>query len=310
MISTEALIAKFQLALGEDWGYIWGTAGIMWTAALQQQKENYMVNKYGPGWRDNPEAKEDDYYSAARYGSKWIGRKVADCSGLFSWAFKQLGGYMYHGSNTIWNKYCTSKGELKNGKRTDGQPLKPGTAIFTHKVTKDKSGRVIKDVRGHIGLYIGDGWVIEASGTINGVIKSKITISKWVEWGELKGVNYENVTQDIITDPEEHATYGTIRKGDKGPVVKYAQQLLLNRGYALPKYGADGDYGSETVAAVKAFQKDWGLTQDGIIGPRTWEMLTASPEKPKTYKVTVTGLTAAQAKELTGKYPGSIMEEE
>lgn len=310
MINASALIELFVRALTEMWGYIWGAAGIMWTAAKQQQKVKYMVNKYGANWINSEEAKKDNYYSAARYGSKWIGRMVADCSGLFAWAFKLLGGYIYHGSNTIWDKYCASKGELKNGKRTDGQPLKPGTAIFTHKVTKDSSGRVIKDVRGHIGLYIGDGWVIEASGTINGVIKSKITISKWVEWGELKGVNYENATPDIITDPEENKTYGTIRKGDKGPVVKYAQQLLLDRGYKLPKYGADGDYGSETVAAVKAFQKDWGLDQDGIVGPKTWEILLAPAEKQKRYKVTVTGLTKSQAEELTGKYPGSNMEEE
>lgn len=302
MISTQALIAKFQEALDNDWGYIWGTAGIMWSAAKQQQKVDYMVNKYGANWINNAEAKKDNYYSAARYGSKWIGHMVADCSGLFAWAFKQLGGYMYHGSNTMWDKYCTAKGELIKGKRDDGKELKPGTAIFTHATEK----------RGHVGLYIGDGWVIEASGTINGVIKSKITISKWVEWGELKGVDYGTAEPDVITDPAENETLGTIRKGDKGPVVKYAQQLLLERGYKLPKYGADGDFGNETAAAVKAFQKDWGLKQDGIIGPKTWAMLKSSPEAPaeKKYRVIVPGLTDSQAKELTGKYPGSYMEEE
>lgn len=286
VISTEALITKFQFALDNNWGYIWGTAGVMWTAAKQKQLE---------------QTTDADRKSGREYGSKWIGHMVADCSGLFSWAFKQLGGYMYHGSNTMWDKYCVAKGELKNGKRDDGKELKPGTAIFTHATEK----------RGHVGLYIGDGWVIEASGTINGVIKSKITISKWKEWGELKGVDYDNATADIITDPEEHTTYGTIRKGDKGPVVKYAQQLLLDRGYKLPKYGADGDFGSETVAAVKAFQKDWGLTQDGIIGPRTWEKLRSTMEMPaKKYKVTIKGLTKEQAEELTGRYPGSKYEEE
>lgn len=291
MISTQALIEKFKYALDNDCGYIWGTAGIMWTAAKQAQLEK---------------TTDADRKSGRLYGAKWIGHMVADCSGLFSWAFKQLGGYMYHGSNTMWNKYCTAKGELKNGKRTDGKELKPGTAIFTHNTSTD--------VRGHVGLYIGDGWVIEASGTINGVIKTKITISKWVEWGELKGVDYGTADPDVITDPDDNMTLGTIRKGDKGPVVKYTQQLLLDRGYKLPRYGADGDYGSETVAAVKAFQKDWGLTQDGIIGPKTWAMLKSSPEAPaedrKLYKVTVRGLTREQATELTGKYPGSNMEEE
>lgn len=289
MISTQALIEKFKYALDNDWGYIWGTAGIMWTAAKQQLLE---------------QTTDVDRKSGRLYGKKWIGHTVADCSGLFSWAFKQLGGYMYHGSNTMWDKYCTAKGELIKGKRDDGKELKPGTAIFTHNSER----------RGHVGLYIGDGWVIEASGTINGVIRSKITISKWVEWGELKGVDYGTADPDVITDPDDNMTLGTIRKGDKGPVVKYAQQLLLDRGYKLPKYGADGDYGSETVAAVKAFQKDWGLTQDGIIGPKTWAMLKSSPEAPaedrKLYKVTVRGLTREEASELTGKYPGSNMEEE
>lgn len=290
VISTEALIAKFQYALDNDWGYIWGTAGILWTAARQAQLEK---------------TTDSDRESGRKYGKKWIGHTVADCSGLFDWAFRVLGGIdIFHGSNTIWNKYCTAKGELIKGKRDDGKDLKPGTAIFTHNTNTD--------VRGHIGLYIGDGWVIEASGTINGVIKSKVTISKWVEWGELKGVNYEAGPADVITDPEENMTYGTIRKGDKGPVVKYAQQLLIAKGYDLPKYGADSDYGNETVAAVKAFQKANGLTADGIIGKKTWKKLLQDgqpAEKPKKYTVIIKDLDQATAEEITAKYGGEMTAE-
>ena len=290
MISTEALIAKFQYALDNDWGYIWGTAGILWTAARQAQLEK---------------TTDSDRESGRKYGKKWIGHTVADCSGLFDWAFRVLGGIdIYHGSNTIWNKYCTAKGELKKGKRDDGKDLKPGTAIFTHNTNTD--------VRGHIGLYIGDGWVIEASGTINGVIKSRITISKWVEWGELKGVNYETGPADVITDPEENMTYGTIRKGDKGPVVKYAQQLLMKAGYDLPRFGADGQYGAETVSAVKDFQKANGLQQDGIIGPKTWAKLLDSKqaEVQQKYTVTIRDLDKTTAEEITAKYGGEMTAEE
>ena len=288
VISTEALIAKFQHALDNDWGYIWGTAGVMWTAARQAQLE---------------QTTDSDRESGRKYGSKWIGHTVADCSGLFAWAFKMLGGYMYHGSNTMWDKYCTAKGELIKGRRDDGKELKPGTAIFTHNTTTGK--------RGHVGLYIGNGWVIEASGTINGVIRSKLTISKWVEWGELKGVNYESAPADIITDPEDNMTYGTLKKGAKGPVVKYAQQLLMDHGYSLPKYGADGDYGSETVSAVKAFQKANGLTTDGIIGKKTWEKLLAEKpaEKPKKYKVIIRDQDKETAEEIIKKYGGEMTEE-
>lgn len=301
MIQAEQLIALFVLALNELWGYIWGTAGVVWTQAKQNEKVQYMVSKYGQNWKTSDAAKADNYWSAAMYGAKWIGRTVADCSGLFAWAFKKLGGYIYHGSNTIWDKYCTSKGELIKGKRDDGKELRPGTAIFTH---NKKTGK-----RGHIGLYIGDGWVIEASGTINGVIKSKITISKWVEWGELKGVDYESSPEDIITDPEENMTYGTIRKGDKGPVVKYAQELLIKKGYSLPRYGADGDFGKETLTAVKAFQKANGLTADGVIGAKTWAKLCEDqPEKHTVFSVVIHGLNEEQAKDIVSIYGGEIIE--
>lgn len=167
MIKAAELVAKFQQAINENWGYIWGTAGELWTESKQKALEK---------------TKDENRAMGRKYGSKWIGHRVADCSGLFSWAFASLGGYMYHGSNTMWDKYCSAQGELKKGKRTDGKELKPGTAVFTYNKTKKK--------RGHVGLYIGNGIVIEAAGTIQGVITSKVTASKWVEWGELKGVYY------------------------------------------------------------------------------------------------------------------------
>lgn len=180
-VKTADLIAKFQYALDNNWGYIINKWHTMWTEAQQEEVVRTMKNKYGSDWRGNDKAKKDTYYQAAYYGAKWIGHWVTDCSGLFYWAFKELGGYMYHGSNTMWNKYCVSKGKLSKGKRTDGQELKPGTAVFVLKGESDRS---------HVGLYIGNGTVIEASGTQSGVITTKITNSKWCEWGELKGVDY------------------------------------------------------------------------------------------------------------------------
>lgn len=51
--------------------------------------------------------------------------------------------------------------------------------------------------------------------------------------------------------------------------VKALQQALMALGYSLPKYGADGKWGSETLNALKKFQKDNGLTADGIVGKNT-----------------------------------------
>ena len=102
MISCQALIEKFQYALNNAWGYIWGTAGVKWTAAKQAALEK---------------TTDADRAMGRKYGSKWIGHMVADCSGLFSCAFDQLGGYMYHGSNTMWEGEGKSRIRWTTGKR-------------------------------------------------------------------------------------------------------------------------------------------------------------------------------------------------
>jgi len=287
LITTAALIAKFEQALADKWGYIWGTAGETWTAAKQAELEK---------------TTDADRKNSREYGSKWIGHKVADCSGLFSWAFKQLGGYMYHGSNTMWNKYCTAKGEMRNGKRTDGLPLLPGTAVFTYST---KTGK-----RGHVGLFIGNGWVIEAAGAKQGVIKSKVTNSKWVEWGELKGLDYSGAEPAPAPDPEP-ISRPTIRKGNRNRYVTEMQTMLQKLGYDLGICGADGDFGTATEKALKEFQRDNGLQQDGVCGPKSWSALEKAigkiSEKPaeERWTVTIPNLTKEQAEELCRTWKGA-----
>ena len=67
MINSADLIAKFRQAQSEGFGYIWGERGGVWTQAKQDKATREQTIKYG---------------------QKWVGKKVADCSGLFSWAFK------------------------------------------------------------------------------------------------------------------------------------------------------------------------------------------------------------------------------
>lgn len=171
MIKPNDLIEKFKYALNHNWGYIWGTAGVLWTQAQQDAAT-----------RD----------TTKQYGAKWVGHHVADCSGLFTWAFKQLGGTMYHGSNTMFLKYTTACGALTNGERDDGKELLPGTAVFKH---SDKYTNPYY----HVGLYIGNNVVIEAQGTKAGVVTS--TLATWNRWGELKGVDYTDNSPADETKP-------------------------------------------------------------------------------------------------------------
>lgn len=62
----------------------------------------------------------------------------------------------------------------------------------------------------------------------------------------------------------------TLSRGSTGDNVKKLQQALTDNGYPV---AVDGIYGTETVNAVKAFQKASGLKDDGIAGAKTLEAL-------------------------------------
>lgn len=90
----------------------------------------------------------------------------------------------------------------------------------------------------------------------------------------------------------------TCRYGNKNSTVKYMQECLLSLGYSLPKNGADGSFGPETLAAVKAFQKDHSLTVDGICGPKTWaEILKAEETASATAEVSKFNIKASIIRE-------------
>lgn len=106
------------------------------------------------------------------------------------------------------------------------------------------------------------------------------------------------------TPPAEEAPRTILKRGMKGDDVRKLQQRLIELGYALPKYGADGEYGSETATAVKAFQRDRGLQADGIAGEATLAALYAG--QGNTYTVTLHNVPEAEAIALISKYDGEI----
>lgn len=65
--------------------------------------------------------------------------------------------------------------------------------------------------------------------------------------------------------------------GHRGGAVEKIQQALVELGFPLPIFGADGIFGSETNAAVKEYQKSRGLQADGIVGPKTMGRLDGEP---------------------------------
>lgn len=66
---------------------------------------------------------------------------------------------------------------------------------------------------------------------------------------------------------KEESVWALSKFGSTGSEVKSIQKVLKNLGYYTGS--VDGIYGSKTRKAVTSFQKDCGLTADGICGPKT-----------------------------------------
>jgi len=75
---------------------------------------------------------------------------------------------------------------------------------------------------------------------------------------------------DAIPATAASVDYETVRPGDRGDVVVQVQDCLVQMGYLETVTGV---YDAETEAAVKAFQRDNGLTADGVAGAKTLVIL-------------------------------------
>ena len=94
-----------------------------------------------------------------------------------------------------------------------------------------------------------------------------------VTYGKYTGYVYKTYVSVTKTASSSSSSSSATRleKGSTGSAVKDLQTKLKKLGY----YDAyvDGDYGDTTVAAVKAFQKKYNLTADGIAGKETLKKL-------------------------------------
>ena len=117
-----------------------------------------------------------------------------DCSGLFYYAYKKLGSYMYQGSNTIYRKYT-----VERGKKSEINVV-PGMAVFVNKDDGREPDRYLNDGIGnmsHIGMYVGNGLVAEAKGKKYGCVYSNLSDKKWSYAAKLKYTIYDVDNADV-----------------------------------------------------------------------------------------------------------------
>lgn len=252
MTKTNTGLVEYALAqLGKP--YWWGTFGQTASAALLAQKRTQYP----------------EYYTADDFASQF-GQKVHDCVGLikgYRWCDTPDSEPVYKSVQDVAVRglymSCPESGSI------DTMPDIPGVCVFM----RDMS---------HVGVYVGGGDVVEATGHARGVVKTKLAGRGWGLWGKPRWISYEAAATPA--QPAQTATQATastltvtglplLRYGDKGECVRSAQLLLIGRGYSCGSCGADGEIGQDTYNAIIAFQRASGLQQDGIIGAQTWARL-------------------------------------
>ena len=101
---------------------------------------------------------------------------------------------------------------------------------------------------------------------------NKLNYDGWVArlQTELNNQFHKGLAVDGLKGPKTLSACITVKKGAKGNITKLIQERLNSVGFSL---STDGIFGSGTEKAVKVFQKNRGLTADGIVGRNTWDWL-------------------------------------
>ena len=235
MEKTARGLVEYAIAqLGRPYWY--GTFGQRASKPLYDQKKNQYPN----------------YYKWSYAGET---AKVHDCVGLVK-------GYLWCDSpddttpayNVAQDKsanqmrdMCTSGGNIST------LPDEPGVLVFYNN---------------HMGVYIGNGEVIEARGHAYGVVKTKLANRPWKTWGYCSYITYEVPVQKTVS-----IDLPVLKKGAKCEAVRTMQWLLIRNGYDMDGYGADASFGGATERALKKFQVENGLESDGSCGRKTWTKL-------------------------------------
>ena len=156
-------------AYAKKWGYVYGTYGEVLTESVLDGKVSQYPDEVGG---------KEEYIR-----THWLGGRTADCIGLikgYGWYDFESGGIAYGtngmpdiGADTMFEN-ATEKGTI------DTLPETPGLALWHE---------------GHIGVYIGNGQVVHAANTNDGVILSEVSGSSFTHWLKIPYITYTENTE-------------------------------------------------------------------------------------------------------------------
>lgn len=204
-----------------------------------------------------------NYYNGRKNGYDW-------CDIYVDWLFVKAFGYPT-GRKMLYQP----EKSLGAGTKYSAQYYQKNNAWYTTPEEGDQAFFKYTTEIGHTGIVrkITDNYIYITEGnTSNQVARKKYARTNRTLAG-FGRPDWNLVTGESETAVDPPQIVVVLRKGRVSEDVKMLQNYLITLGYSLPVYGADGNFGNETLAAVKKFQKDNGLEVDGIVGPKTWGMI-------------------------------------
>lgn len=213
-----------------------------------------------------------------------FGQKVADCSGeIKSYFMNPTVGDDGFATDPAKDSVYNSKYDL-SANMLEAQAKEKG-AIST--IPEIEGIIVWKD--GHCGVYIGGGYVIEERGHSYGTVRTKLSDRPWTKW--LKHPMLEYVANPAPSPAPVPSGDGIkmpeLKRGIKCDEVTLFQMAMNNLGYKDANgdpLEIDGSFGGKSECVCIQFQKDYGLTADGICGSSTWKKILHLRYKNKQYK--------------------------
>lgn len=163
-------LAAYALqAYENNWGYVWGTYGTI----LSESMLDYKLEQYPDGVGNF-----EDFIR-----ENWLGRRTTDCVGLikgYGWLDPATQEIEY-GTNgmpdySANDMYLISKANGAETGSMDTLPDIPGIILWKE---------------GHTGVYVGNGYAVEAMGTQYGVVRTAVDGRGWQAWYKLPYINYE-----------------------------------------------------------------------------------------------------------------------
>lgn len=231
------------------------------------------------------------------------------------------GGHQFHGVCTNYNSIGIECGVYytDNVKEGDGDSNK----WYFSEETQESLVRLVSKLMDEYKIDIDH--VIrhyDVTGKIcpNPYVKNNGKNGNWT-WDEFKANLKQYRKNGSITIPDRASapvsvptssnTKTYLSKGDNSSAVKTMQTMLIACGYSCGKSGADGDFGENTLTAVKAFQKASGLAVDGLYGTKSkaaleaaYKALTAKKETAVSTSSTNVFLAAVKSVAVTARKNG------